>query len=69
MDISLHFRITIWDILRPFWDQGMTDLSSEKGKQLAKEAMAKSPHITKNQIKVNLRCGLILMHLSITHFT
>eukprot|EP00112_Aurelia_sp_Birch-Aquarium-sp1_P003801 Seg143.4 transcript_id=Seg143.4/GoldUCD/mRNA.D3Y31 product="hypothetical protein" protein_id=Seg143.4/GoldUCD/D3Y31 len=44
-------RVIIGDILRPFWDQGMTDLSSNRGKQLAKEAMTKNPSITKNQIK------------------
>lgn len=52
----LHFlsfnRCSIAAYLQPFWDRGMTDLSSERGKRLVLEALAGNGNLTRNQIKV-----------------
>ncbi len=47
-------RENLESILLGYWERGMTDLSSQSGKQLATEALHNNPGINRKQIKVHL---------------
>eukprot|EP00795_Rhopilema_esculentum_P004072 gene4072-20251_t len=42
------------EALKPYWEDGMTDLSSEEGKRIAAVALKENEWISRKQLKVML---------------
>lgn len=51
-DFTFCCSKSIESTLLPYWNDGMKDLSSIKGRQLAEKALEANPALTKKQIKV-----------------